>query len=143
MYSDSSPYMKQSSVLSPLAMQQIKFYNIGPSLRPSMAGWQTSWQTRSTAGARSSTFTRRIKMTTSRGPTSKEELPHTIKVVHLSCAFVCVFKLFPVWPDLAKFRHFGTILKVLGKFLQVYLVFSKMWIFLWQKMLLLGKFSLF
>ena len=22
----------------------------------------------------------------------------------------------PVWPDLAKFRHFGTILKVLGAF---------------------------
>ena len=27
----------------------------------------------------------------------------------------------PVWPDLAKFRHFGTILKVLGKFMKVYL----------------------
>ena len=29
-----------------------------------------------------------------------------------------------VWPDLAKFRRFVTILKVLGKFLRVYLVFG-------------------
>ena len=36
-------------------------------------------------------------------------------------------------PDLAKFRHSGTILKVLGKFLRVYLVFGKMLILLWQK----------
>ena len=30
-----------------------------------------------------------------------------------------------MWLDLAKFRNFGTILKVLGKFLWVYLVFGK------------------
>ena len=33
----------------------------------------------------------------------------------------------------AKFRHFGTILKVLEKFLLVKLVFGKMLILLWQK----------
>ena len=30
-----------------------------------------------------------------------------------------------VRPDLAKFRHFGTILKVFGKLMRVYLVFGK------------------
>ena len=28
------------------------------------------------------------------------------------------FLFSPVWPDLAKFRHFGKILKVLGQFLE-------------------------
>ena len=40
-----------------------------------------------------------------------------------------------VWPGLAKFRHFGTILKVLGKFLRVNLVFGKMLILLSPKLL--------
>ena len=38
-----------------------------------------------------------------------------------------------VWPELPKFRHFGTILNVLGKSQRVYLVFGKMFILLWQK----------
>ena len=38
-----------------------------------------------------------------------------------------------VWPDLAHFWHFGTTLKVLGKFLSDYLVFGKILILLWQK----------
>ena len=38
-----------------------------------------------------------------------------------------------VWPDLAKFRHFGTIMKELGNFLRVFLVFGKMLSLLWQK----------
>ena len=41
--------------------------------------------------------------------------------------------ILPVWPDLTKFRHFGTILKVLGKLLKLYLVFGKILILLWQK----------
>ena len=32
----------------------------------------------------------------------------------------------PVWPDLAKFRHFGKILQVFGKLLTVYFLFGKM-----------------
>ena len=36
------------------------------------------------------------------------------------------------WPDLAKFRHLGKILKVFGHFSKVYLVFGKMFILLWQ-----------
>ena len=31
-----------------------------------------------------------------------------------------------VWPDLAKFRHFGKVLQVLGKFLMAYFLFGKM-----------------
>ena len=31
-----------------------------------------------------------------------------------------------VWPDLAKFRHYGKILQVFGKFLAVYLLFGKL-----------------
>ena len=43
------------------------------------------------------------------------------------------------WPDLAKFRHFDTILKVLGKCLRVYLVFSEILILLWQKWITIGQ----
>ena len=42
-------------------------------------------------------------------------------------------------PDLAKFGHFGTIFKVLGKFLRVYLVFVEMLISLWPKCDVLGQ----
>ena len=38
-----------------------------------------------------------------------------------------------VWPDFAKCHHFGTVLKVLSKFLWVYLVFGKILILLWEK----------
>ena len=38
----------------------------------------------------------------------------------------------PMWPDLAKFRHFGKSLQVLGKFLIVYFLFGKMLSLLWQ-----------
>ena len=37
-----------------------------------------------------------------------------------------------VWPDLAKFRHFGKSLQVFGKFLLVYFFFGKMVSILWQ-----------
>ena len=37
-----------------------------------------------------------------------------------------------VWPDLAKFRHFGKRLQVFGKFLTVYFLFGKMLCLLWQ-----------
>ena len=40
-----------------------------------------------------------------------------------------------VWSDLAKFRHFGINLKVLGKFLKDYVVFGKILTLLWQKCL--------
>ena len=34
------------------------------------------------------------------------------------------------WPDLAKFRHFGNMLKVFGNCLRVYLAFGKIFCFL-------------
>ena len=37
-----------------------------------------------------------------------------------------------VWPDLAKFRQFGKIFKVLGNFLRVYLLFGNILDQLWQ-----------
>ena len=37
-----------------------------------------------------------------------------------------------MWPDLAKFRHFGKSLLVFGKFLTVYFLFDKMLSILWQ-----------
>ena len=37
----------------------------------------------------------------------------------------------PVWPDLAKFRHFGKILTVFGIFFIPYLIFGKMFDLLW------------
>ena len=42
------------------------------------------------------------------------------------------FKSPSVWPDLAKFRHFGNILQVFGKFLTVYFLFGKIVNLLWQ-----------
>ena len=44
-----------------------------------------------------------------------------------------------MWLDLVKFRRLGTILKVLGKFLKVYLVFSKIFILPCQKCYAVGK----
>ena len=38
----------------------------------------------------------------------------------------------PVWPDWAKFRRFGRILKAVGYFETVYLVFVKCLNLLWQ-----------
>ena len=37
-----------------------------------------------------------------------------------------------VWPDLAKFYHFGKILLIFGKFLTVFFLFGKMLNLLWQ-----------
>ena len=37
-----------------------------------------------------------------------------------------------MWPDLAKFRHFGKILQVFGKFLMVYFLFGKIYNLLFQ-----------
>ena len=37
-----------------------------------------------------------------------------------------------VWPDLAKFRHFGKTLQVFVKFWTVYFLFGKMFTLLWQ-----------
>ena len=36
-----------------------------------------------------------------------------------------------VWPDLARFRHFGKSLQVFGKFLTVYFLFGKILSLLW------------
>ena len=38
----------------------------------------------------------------------------------------------PVWPDLAKFRHFGKTFQVFGKFLTVYFLFGKVLSLFWQ-----------
>ena len=37
-----------------------------------------------------------------------------------------------MWPDLAKFRHFGKSFPVFGKFLTVYFLFGKILSWLWQ-----------
>ena len=44
-----------------------------------------------------------------------------------------------VWPDLATFRHFGTILKVLGKYLKVYLVLGNVLLLFKQKCFTIGQ----
>ena len=48
----------------------------------------------------------------------------------------------PVWPDLAKFRHFGKNLQVFGKLLTVRFFFGKMLSLLWQICDITGRFSL-
>ena len=52
--------------------------------------------------------------------------------LHSNTTNVRVRSLVAVWPDLAKFRHFGTILQVFGQFLTVYLLFVKLVNLLWQ-----------
>ena len=47
-----------------------------------------------------------------------------------------------VWPDLAKFRHFGKNLQVFGKLLTVRFFFGKMLSLLWQICDITGRFSL-
>ena len=48
-----------------------------------------------------------------------------------------------MWPDLAKFRHFGIILKVFGNYVRPYLVLGKnIWTCFGQHFVPLGKFSL-
>ena len=44
-----------------------------------------------------------------------------------------------VWPDLAKFRHFGKNLQVFGKFLTAYLLFGNMLSLLWQIWYIIGQ----
>ena len=44
-----------------------------------------------------------------------------------------------VWPDLAKFCHFGTIVKVLGAFLKAHLLFGKILILLLLKCFTIGQ----
>ena len=43
-----------------------------------------------------------------------------------------------VWPDWAKFRHFGKILKVFFKFLKFYFLFGKMLSLFWQICYIIG-----
>ena len=45
----------------------------------------------------------------------------------------------PGWPDLAKFRHFVKIYKVLAIFLRVYLVLGKSLNLLWQNLFPIGR----
>ena len=47
-----------------------------------------------------------------------------------------------MWPDWVKFCHFGTILKVFGISFWVILVFGTFFSLLWQKIMILGNFSL-
>ena len=47
----------------------------------------------------------------------------------------------PVWPDVAKFRHFGNILQRLGFWLRIYLALGKIWTYFSKLCMLLGKFS--
>ena len=44
-----------------------------------------------------------------------------------------------VWPDLAKFHHFGKIFKVLGNFSRAYLLFGKILNLLWQILYTFGQ----
>ena len=34
----------------------------------------------------------------------------------MTCCCSCMIRYYSVWPDLAKFRHFGTLLKIFGHF---------------------------
>ena len=43
-----------------------------------------------------------------------------------------------MWPDLAKFRHFGNSVQVFGNFLTVYFLFGKMLSLLWQTCDIIG-----
>ena len=53
-----------------------------------------------------------------------------------------LFKVLTVWPDLAKFLHFGKKLKVFGEILRIYLVLAKILNQPILAIMLLGKFSL-
>ena len=48
-----------------------------------------------------------------------------------------------MWPDLVKFENFEKMSKVFGNSLKVNLVIGKTLILSWQKIILLGNFSLF
>ena len=52
--------------------------------------------------------------------------------------------LVPVWPDLAKFHHFGKILKLLGNFFEGSVgIWAKFWTHFGKSFILFDKFSLF
>ena len=46
---------------------------------------------------------------------------------------------YAVWPDLAKFHHFGNYLKILGIIFKVYLVLGKVFISLWHNLYAFGQ----
>ena len=58
-------------------------------------------------------------------------------------AFDVSLRYLSVWPELAKFRHLGKILRALGVFVIVYLAISKFECLLWQLRILSGNFSIF
>ena len=47
-----------------------------------------------------------------------------------------------VWPDLAKFHHFGKYLKIFGNIFKVYLVLGKVFCSLWPNLYAFGQISL-
>ena len=54
-------------------------------------------------------------------------IPNVFYVAHLNKPLAVT-----VWPDLAKFRHFGTRLQVFGNCLTVYFLFGEMLSLFWQ-----------
>ena len=59
-----------------------------------------------------------------------------------SLLFHLYFVSHSVWPDLAKFCHFGKILQVFGVFWAVYFLFGKMLSLLWQICYIIGHIAL-
>ena len=51
--------------------------------------------------------------------------------------------LLSVWPDLVRFHHFGNILKVIGYFISVYLVFHTILNILWHIFDAIGQYFIF
>ena len=58
--------------------------------------------------------------------------------IFYNCVFACPCYL-PVWPDLAKFHHFGQYLKIFGKIFKVYLVLGKGFCSLWYNLYAFGQ----
>ena len=53
--------------------------------------------------------------------------------------FKIIFYFQAVWPDLAKFHHFGKYLKIFGNIFKVYLVLGQVFISLWHNLYSFGK----
>ena len=51
---------------------------------------------------------------------------------------ITAFDLKAVWPDLAKFHHFGKYLKIFGNIFKVYLVLGKVFNSLWHNLYAIG-----
>ena len=69
----------------------------------------------------------------------EEEVCPILRRSTLNSIVIMTLRIFPVWPNLAKFHQFGNILKVLCDYMRAYLVLGKNLNLLWSSFYAIGQ----